>query len=105
MQLLLGGLPRCGRTLTFALVNLEDHANVGVVQGRRRLCFALEAGKSLRILGYFIEQEFQGGEAMQLHILGFVNDPHPAAAKFFNHAVMRDGLTDQLGGCAHLRKC
>ena len=77
-----------------ALVNLEDHADVGMVQGRSRLCFALETGKSLRVLGYFIGQEFQGDEAMQLHILGFVDDTHPAAAEFFDDAVVGDGLVD-----------
>ena len=40
--------------LTFALVNLEDHADIGVVQRRGCLCFALETGKSLRVLGYVI---------------------------------------------------
>jgi hypothetical protein len=27
----------------------------------------------------------------------FVNHPHAAAAKFFDHAVVRDGLTEQKG--------
>jgi hypothetical protein len=52
--------------LPFALVNLEDHADVGVVQGGRRLCFALEPCESLRVLGDFIGQEFQGDGTMQL---------------------------------------
>ena len=80
--------------LTFALVNLEDHADIGVVQCRRRLCFSLEAGESLRVLGYFIGQEFQRDEAMQLHILGFVDHAHPTTAELLDDAVVRDGLVD-----------
>jgi hypothetical protein len=55
--------------LTFALVNFEDHADVGMIQSGCGLRLALEAGKSLRVLGDFIGQEFQGGETMQLHVL------------------------------------
>jgi hypothetical protein len=64
------------------LVNLEDHADIGVVQRRCRLCFKVETGKNLRILGYFIGQEFQSDEAMQLHILGFVDNTRPPPPSF-----------------------
>jgi hypothetical protein len=80
--------------LTLPLVNLEDHADIGVVQRRSGLCFALEAGMSLRVLGDFIGQEFQGDEAMQLHVLGFIDDTHPPAAEFFDDPVVGDGLVD-----------
>ncbi len=53
-----------------------------------------EAGESLRILGYFIWQEFQGDEAMQLDIFGLVDDTYPPAAEFFDNAIVRDGLAD-----------
>ena len=45
--------------LTLSLVNLEDHANVGMVQGGSSLRFTLTTGKSLGVFGYFIGQEFQ----------------------------------------------
>ena len=89
--------------LTFALVNLEDHADVGVVQGRRGLCLALETGQSLRVLGDFIGQEFQGDEAMQLHVFGFVDDTHPSTTKFFDDAIVRDGLADHCSRMLRLR--
>ena len=79
---------------TFALVNLEDHADIGMVQCRSSLCFALEAGKSLLVLGYFIGQEFQGNKAVQFYVLGFVNNTHPAAAEFSHNAVVRDFFAD-----------
>ena len=82
--------------LTFALVNLEDHADVGMIQCRSSLCFALETGQSLRVLGDFIGQEFQGDEAMQLHVLGFVDHAHTAAAQLLNNAVVGDGLADHV---------
>ena len=66
--------------LTFALVNLEHHADVGMIQRRSCLCFSLESCKSLWIFGYIIRQEFESDEAVQPYILGFVNHTHPAAA-------------------------
>jgi hypothetical protein len=56
------------------------------------LRFALEAGESLRVIGDFIGQEFQGDEAMELDIFSFVDDTHPAATEFFDDAIARDGL-------------
>src|SRR5580658_6166065 len=80
--------------LTFAFVNLEDHADVRVVQGRRRLRLTLEAGQSLRVPGDLIGEKFQGDEAMQLDIFSFVDDTHPPAAESFDDAIVGDGLAD-----------
>src|ERR1700675_2052460 len=88
--------------LTLPLVNLEHHADIGVVQRRRRLRLALEAGKSLRVLGYFIRQEFQGDEAVELDVLGFVDDAHPTTTKLLDDAVVRDGFADQLERLSNL---
>ena len=80
--------------LPTALINLEHHADIWVVQRRRRLGLALEAGERLRVLGYFIGQELQGNKAMQLDVLGFVDHTHPPAAEFFDNAIVGDGLVD-----------
>jgi hypothetical protein len=53
-----------------------------------------ESGQAPCVLGYFIGQEFQGNEAMQLHVLGFVDNTHPAAAEFFCDVIVGDGLVD-----------
>jgi MFS family permease len=34
----------------------------------------------------------------------FVDDTHPPAAELLDDAVVRDGLANQLGGCAHLQE-
>jgi hypothetical protein len=75
--------------LTFTLVNLEDHTDIGVVQSRSRLRLALEAGESLCVPGNFIEQEFAGNEAVQPQVFGFVDDTHPPA-EFFHNAIVGD---------------
>src|ERR1700693_5997272 len=66
--------------LTLSLVNLKDHADVGMVQGRSGLSFALEAAKCLRVFGHVVGQELEGDEAAELEIFGFVDDTHPATA-------------------------
>jgi hypothetical protein len=76
---------------------------LGVVQGRSRLRLTLEASQSLSVFGNLVGQEFQGDKAMQPHVLGFVDDTH-SAAELLQDAVMRNGLTDKLGGSRHWRK-
>jgi hypothetical protein len=58
------------------------------------LGFALEARQGLRITRHVVWKKLQGDEAMQPGVLGFVDHAHPAAAEFFNDAVMGDGLVD-----------
>jgi hypothetical protein len=66
-----------------------------MVQGRSRLCLALEARQSLMIAGHFVRQKLERDETAKPSVFGFVHDPHASAAKFLNDAVVRDGLTDQ----------
>src|SRR4029077_9563683 len=60
------------------------------------LRFTLEAAQRVRIAADFVGQEFQRHEAVQARILGLVNHTHAAAAEFFENAVMRNGLPDQV---------
>ena len=46
------------------------------------------------VLGYIFAQKLQGDEATKLGVLSLVNDTHPAPAKFFDDAVVRNGLPD-----------
>src|SRR5580700_180806 len=80
--------------LTFALVNLEDHADVGMIEGGCSLRLTLEAGQSLRIFGNLVRQELQGDKAVQLYVLGLVDHTHPATAEFLDNAIVRDSLAD-----------
>ena len=38
--------------------DFEDHADVGMVEGGGGLGFALESGEHLRVLDYFVGEEF-----------------------------------------------
>jgi hypothetical protein len=54
----------------------------------------LKTGERLRVAGNFRRQEFEGDEAMQPSILGFVNHAHSAAAELLDDAVVRDVLAE-----------
>src|ERR1700730_14602553 len=71
-----------------------NRANVGMFESRRGLGFALKTGQRLRVFGYFVGQEFQSYEAVELDVLGLVDDTHTSAAKLFDDAIVRDGLAD-----------
>ena len=74
--------------LAFVLANVMDGADVGMVQRRRGLCFALETRQGLRIVGEFLGQEFQGHEAVQARVFGLVHHTHAAAAELFDDPIM-----------------
>ncbi len=76
------------------IVNFVDGADVGVVQSRGSLGFALEAGQRLRISGHVVGKEFEGDETAEFQIFGFVDNAHPAPAELLDHAIVRDGLTN-----------
>ena len=76
------------------LSDFVDGADVGMVQGRSGLGFALETVERLAILGQVFGQELQRDEAAQGCVFGFVDDTHPAAAQLFDNAVVRDGFAD-----------
>ena len=54
---------------------------------------------------YIFGQELQRDEATKLGVLSLIDDTHPAAAQFLDDAVVGDGLPNELGDCAHWRKC
>src|SRR6266446_10651988 len=74
--------------------DVMDRADVGMIQGRRSLRFALETGESMRISAYVLRKKLERDETVETSILGFVDDYHPAATELFDDAVMRDGLAD-----------
>src|SRR5215469_3684678 len=80
--------------LPVLLVNFVNRADVRMVQCGSRLCLALEAGKSLCVLGYVVRQKLEGNEAMQLQVLSLVDHTHPAATQLLDDAVMGDRLPD-----------
>jgi hypothetical protein len=46
------------------LADLVDRADVGVAEGGRSLCLAVETGQCLRVSGDFIRQELEGNESV-----------------------------------------
>ena len=83
-------------SLPILLADVIDGANVGMVQGRSRLCFTLEAAKRLRVFGHVVRQELERDKAAQPGVLSLIDDPHATAAEPFHNVVVRDGLADHL---------
>src|SRR5438876_10468299 len=65
-----------------------------MIQSRRRLRLALEAGQCLRVSGDFFGQKLEGNEAMQPRVLGFIHHTHTAAPELLDDTEVRDGLAD-----------
>src|ERR1700686_1250336 len=80
---------------TVLLIDFMNGANVGMIKRRSRLCLSLKTGESLRIPGDVVGQKFHCDKAEQSEVFGLVNDTHTAAAKLFEDAVMRNGLSNE----------
>ena len=76
------------------VVDFIDGADVGMIQGRGGLGFALEAAERLRVFGYIVGKELESDKAAELYVLSLVDHAHPATAELFYNAVMRDGFAD-----------
>ena len=72
-----------------------NSADIGVVQGGGGASFAAEAFKRVGVTHEIVGKKFEGDEAAEIEILGFVDDAHAAAADFFQDAIVRDSLADQ----------
>jgi hypothetical protein len=48
-------------------------------------------------LGNIVMQKFECDDSAEFHILGLVDDTHPAPAQLLKDAVMRDSLPDHWG--------
>ena len=78
-------------TLSVVLADFVDGADVGMVERGRGARFAAESFERLRILRDFFGKEFEGYEASERRVFGFVDHTHAAAAELFDDAVVRDG--------------
>jgi hypothetical protein len=81
----------CPAVLVAYVINRAD---IRVIQRGRGLRFALKTGQRLRIAGNFFGQELESDETMQPCVLGFVDHTHAPATKFFDDAIVRDGLAN-----------
>ena len=82
------------KRLAVFLADVVDGADVGMIQRRSRLRFALEAAERLGISSDFVGQELEGDKTAQPRVFGFVDHTHPTATQFPDNAVVRDGLSD-----------
>ena len=80
--------------LPVLLANVVNGADVGMIQSRGRLGFALKARQSLRILGDIVGKELQRDEAMQPRVFRLIDHAHAAAVEPFDNTVVRDSLVD-----------
>ena len=79
--------------LSFALVNLEDHTDVGMVKGRRSLCFTLKATLSLCIFGDIIGQKPESDKTTELYVLGLIDH-----TQYRRRRVFRQCDSERLSG-------
>ena len=63
------------------------------------MTYCPESSSLPRVFGDFVGQKLQGDEAVELDVLGLVDNPHPATAQLLNDAVVRDGLADHAQEC------
>ncbi len=71
-------------------IDLVNRADVGMVQGGRRLGFPNEALTGVVVAGQLRGKKLEGHEAVELGVLGFVDDPHAAPAELLEHAIVGD---------------
>jgi hypothetical protein len=79
-----------------------DGADVGVVEGRGGAGFAAEAFEGERVTREIFGEKFQGDEAAEVSVFGFVDDTHASAAEFFEDAVAGDFFTEEALGVRHV---
>jgi hypothetical protein len=80
--------------LAVVLSNLENRADVRVIECRGGASFALESFQRLPVFGQFFWEKFERDETTQSGVLSLVHDTHAAAAQFFQDVVMRNCLAD-----------
>jgi hypothetical protein len=78
----------------FELADVVNRADIRMVERRGCARFAMKPLDRLRIMRNIFGEKFQRDIPAQARVLGFIDDAHAAAAKFFDDAVMRNGLTE-----------
>ena len=80
--------------LPVLLINFVDRADVGMVQRRGRLRFALKTPQGLRVFGNFVGKELQGDKATELDVFRLVDHTHPTAAELLNDSIVGNDLAE-----------
>jgi hypothetical protein len=82
------------KCFTILLTDVEDRADVRMVESGRSLGFALKTSQCLRVASNFIGQELEGYKTMEPGVFRLVDHAHAAATELLDDAVVRDGLAD-----------
>ena len=85
-------------TLVAGISDIVDRADVGMIEGRCGLGFALKPCERLRIASDILREELQRHKTVKARVLRLIDDTHASATKFFDDAVMGEGLADRSGG-------
>ena len=74
----------------FSLANLENRADVGIVERRRGARLDEEALLRCRLFAQVWRQELQGHMTVEPSVVRLVNDPHPAGIEQFLDQILPD---------------
>src|SRR2546425_2966616 len=80
--------------LAWLLLDLMNHADVGMVECGGGSGFALESLERRLIARHLFRQEFEGHQPAELCVFGLVDHAHTAASELLQDAVVRDGLAN-----------
>ena len=80
--------------LPLVFIDVVNCADVGMVECGSGLRFTLESFQGLSVFRKSFRQEFQGDSALELGVLGPVDDAHAAATQLLQDAIVRNGLTN-----------
>src|SRR5437879_6080928 len=80
--------------LAWLLLDLMNHADVGMVECGGGSGFALESLERRLIARHLFRQEFEGHQPAELCVFGLVDHTHTAASELLEDAVVRDGLAN-----------
>ncbi len=81
--------------LAFVFADFVDRADIGMVERRSGLRFALEAFESAPVAGHVFGEELQGDETVQAGVFGFVDHTHSTPAEPLDNAVVGNRLPYQ----------
>src|ERR1051326_1324831 len=85
------------------LADVENRADPGVVERRCGACFPAEALQHGAVACKGLRQEFECDGSPQANVLGSVYDPHAAAPKPLEHAIMRKSMAYRIAGITHIQ--
>jgi hypothetical protein len=79
---------RTEEAFVFGLLKPVDRGDVGVIERRQELGFALEAGHSFGIACERLGKELERDLSIQIKVIGQLDFAHASAAKLFTNSIM-----------------